>query len=787
MRCRVAVLSLLIAGCWERPQPDSPTVPTRPSSPPSAVRAGVLLAKAGLARVVIVAPTRLFPGPAASSRRPAQPPTPGQLKQRQDERRLADSVTDLAVYLERISGAPVRVVTDSQQVGDAIPVLVGELASARFGGAGTPSLGGQTFRVVVTLSAIGLFGESDLGSSYAVYELLDRVGCRWFLPGELGESIPQRSELVLVEADESFTPSTLYRDIWYADAAFKRRNRLGGLKLEAGHRLEKWLTPQQRNEHPEWRALVKGEPHAERLSWSAPGVTEAIAAAVARHVDKTAALSVSLSPGDGLDFDEGRDRAWDAGDWDSATNSVSLTDRLLHLANDVAGRVRPRHPEVLFGLLAYASYTRPPVREKVSPQVVPVLAPIAYCRQHPWSNDACPGAREARRAFEGWSEHSEHLAFRSYAFNLAEPAAPNPMLRKWSYDLPFVFRHKARFFQPETLPNFETTLPGLYLGIRLAWNQRQDPDVVLRDLFAQFYGRASAQARAYIDFIDRAWTDSNEFSGGALGYARRFTPARMLEARRLLNEAKQACASGAERQRIELLDASLQQLELYLRIAEDLRAGRLATIEADFERWLARASTLASQYAENSAFGGVRWAGAAGAYGYYAKRFLGPIYGEASRIQREQQLLSPTPLTRARYRADPATQLPVSTAPAFPVQTDATMDVASETWSSVGLYDYFGTVWYAFDWQADDLPAGKRAYVWLSKVDGVTQLWLNGVEARPRAGARAEEHLGPLTFDVSSGLRPGAENHLVVAVQRTLLTELGAGGLLGPVYAYRDR
>ena len=37
---------------------------------------------------------------------------------------------------------------------------------------------------------VGLFGESDLASSYAVYELLDRLGCRWFIPSAMGEVIP---------------------------------------------------------------------------------------------------------------------------------------------------------------------------------------------------------------------------------------------------------------------------------------------------------------------------------------------------------------------------------------------------------------------------------------------------------------------------------------------------------------------------------------------------------------------------------------------------------------------
>ncbi len=32
---------------------------------------------------------------------------------------------------------------------------------------------------------IGLYGESEYGTSYAIYELLHRFSCRWFMPSEL--------------------------------------------------------------------------------------------------------------------------------------------------------------------------------------------------------------------------------------------------------------------------------------------------------------------------------------------------------------------------------------------------------------------------------------------------------------------------------------------------------------------------------------------------------------------------------------------------------------------------
>src|SRR6185295_2149133 len=204
---------------------------------------------------------------------------------------------------------------------------------------------------------------------------------------------------------------------------------------------------------------------------------------------------------------------------------------------------------------------------------VPVIAPITYCRPHPWSDDGCPGAKDLRANIIGWSERAEQLAFRGYAYNLAEPGAPNPMLRKWSWDLPFLFQHKVRYFQPETLPNFETSLPTLWLNVRLSWNAKQAPDAVLRELFDGFYGHASQQARAYVDLIDHAWSDTAEYSGAGLGYERRFPLPLLEQARKLLDQTKAACQTEAERARVAMLDESLTQFELYMQMARNFRQG----------------------------------------------------------------------------------------------------------------------------------------------------------------------------------------------------------------------
>src|SRR6185436_7935114 len=99
-----------------------------------------------------------------------------------------------------------------------------------------------------------------------------------------------------------------------------------------------------------------------------------------------------------------------------------------------------------------------------------------------------------------------------YGWFLAEPSAPNPMIAKWSVDTPFVLKHNCKFWQPETMPNFETSMHALYLGCRLAWDPSQKPADVTDELHAKFYGAAAQEMAAYWHFIDGVWVNTPEYS-----------------------------------------------------------------------------------------------------------------------------------------------------------------------------------------------------------------------------------------------------------------------------------
>jgi hypothetical protein len=756
----------------------------------STARADVTLVQDGQAKAKIHVAAEVM---ADVDRLPEFPKNPGREAETQRQR-LRESVKDLALYLGKMSGATVEIVTAPPAAGDAyVPILIGGLADAAFGATQKTAPFKQGFRYVVSPKGIGLGGESDLATSYAIYELLDRLGCRWFMPSDQGEEIPALATITLAETDESLAPGTIYRGIWYADEAYRRRNRCGGLALAAGHALEGYITAEDRQQHPEWKAEIGGQPNDVRLRWSNAELANTIAdRLLARHADDPQP-SYSLSPDDGASFDESADdRAIDAGDFDPTFQGVSITDRLMVLTNRVAERFGQQHPDVLFGVLAYVNYTRPPVREKVHPNVVPMIAPITYSRAHPMTDDRVPGNKDLRYLVEGWGKASEKTSVYFYAYNLAETTAPNPLITKWGVDVPIVMANGCKFWQPETLSNFETTLHGLYLGLRLAWNPALKPDDVFAELNGRFYGAAAPQMTAYWKHIDHVWVDTPEYSGCGFAYLRRWTPEQLAEARRLMDAAVSACQTPAERFRVSMADESLRQFELFMKLRRDLAEGRYENLAAEAAQWRERHVALGEQYKDQYAFCRVPWTPHTVGGAYFAA-FYQATYDDATRIARDYQFATP-PLRAWKFLADEKKQGEAGgqAKADFDDSQWRTTDPCVDSWSALGHHDYFGSMWYRTTARFPAPGPGKRTRLWVGATDGSVKVYINGqhIPYMNDQGQPADEFNGycqPVSFDITDAIKPGEDNQIALYCTRTFFNELGTGGLIGPVAVYQEK
>jgi hypothetical protein len=721
------------------------------------------------------------------------PPTAADAEtQAEDQRRrLRESVKDLAYYFQKISGAPVAVVTTEPAASDKrLPILIGQAAVQKFGPVTLKAPYAQGFRVVVTPQAIGLFGESDESSSYAIYEVLQRLGCRWYMQSEMGEEIPHMKTIALPVMDYAGAPGTWYRGIWYSDPAFRRRNRMGGFGISAGHALEHYVTDEQRKEHPEWRAIINGQPNALRLKWSNPGVQQAVADAIIAQLDKHYVPSISLSPEDGGDFDQSDDTKWDAGDYDPVMNSPSITDRYIKFCNIVAEKVTKKYPDVKLGFLAYVQYTQPPVREKLHPNLVPLLAPINYCRAHAMT-DNCPSRAEVKKIVEGWAKASNAIAYYNYMFNLAEYSAPYPMIHQMKEELPILYANHIKYWEPEGIPNNDSILPGNYLTIRKAWNPQEDSDAILNEFFTRFYGAAEKPMRKYWTMFDDQWINVDEHAGGGWDYMRRFTPEFMKQARATMNEALAACQTAMEYRRVKMEDLALTQFERFMQLHWDLHQGRLADLGPDSEKWVYTELHLADEYQKQYAFG-KSWSPSAPTVWF--RGWIQLAYLDATRLAKTNQFILP-PISEWKYLIDKE-----KTGEAQGL-FNASFDDAAwkmtrpgiDTWAALGIPNYFGPVWYRTKLRGPATPAGKKVYLWVSREDGNVKLWVNGqhipyVYDKGQTQDEFQNGYGtPISFDVTSVLKPGVDNQITIRGTRVFINELGTGGLMGPVYLYAEK
>jgi len=513
--------------------------------------------------------------------------------------------------------------------------------------------------------------------------------------------------------------------------------------------------------------------------WSNLEVAEAVAGRIIAQLDAKYVPSVTLSQPYGKGFCECANcKTWDAGAWCALMNEPSMADRYIRFCNRVAERVTKKYPDVLFGVLANMNYIDPPVREKPHPHLVPAIMLVNNCRAHSLSQPDCPSRQQMRAIIAGWGKLSPRVIGYEFAYNLAEVEAPFPLLR-WAQDIPFLFANNVKFWMPQgwvqdEMKNLESTLPGVYLGMRLAWSPAAKPQAVLDEFYARCYGAAAAPMRRYWQTIDDAWQQTPEHGGSHFGFYRRFPPAVTDAARAALNDALKAARTALEYRRVKLAEDAFSEFELYMKMRRDVCEGRFGTLEDDAARWTAVYRYRTEQYRDNAAFASI-------ANGFF-QWFNAPVYRDAARIARDDVLLS-DPISAWRFQVDREGRGEAAgwSKPDFDDDAWPQTDPRRETWSDLGLFSYYGSMWYRAKVSVPALPAGKKVFLWVSGADDACKVFVNGQPI-----SEVTDYCKPLTFDITAAVTP-ADNRIVLRCTRSTLNEVGTGGLLGPVVVYREK
>jgi len=132
----------------------------------------------------------------------------------QDDSRAPSAAQALQNYIEKMSGATLDIVEEGAEPSQKIRIYVGHTQRAAEKGIDIPSGHDPSVRddafneegYILKTKGNDFFvgGNSDgpyLGVQYGAYALLEKLGCRFYFPGDWGEVIPDQKTIVIPEMD----------------------------------------------------------------------------------------------------------------------------------------------------------------------------------------------------------------------------------------------------------------------------------------------------------------------------------------------------------------------------------------------------------------------------------------------------------------------------------------------------------------------------------------------------------------------------------------------------------
>ena len=411
---------------------------------------------------------------------------------------------------------------------------------------------GFVFRVAPDM--IALVGANDRGTLYAAYEMIERLGVRWYWPGQENEYVPEAGDLLLPVGTEVINPSFRFRlirgvykammglegdprTLWRTFASPQKeslldwgvKNRIntglmdvvdevgdyfrdrGGLAgLDSVHSWAHLISSDiYYDDHPEYFALnAKGErartdPEHNHVCTSNPDVVDIVTRGALEIMERDpGAAFVSISQSDGAGFCQCPECLAKCGPGTSDVLGAERpvrTNQMIDYANRVAERFSEVWPDRYVYVLGY-HLSLPPPSIPVHPNVMVQL--VHYRPNRTLADDSSEELREFHGIAEGWRATGAPLAFYTYNPSSAFAQVPYPAARKFHEDLRWLHDHGFVAFHPQS----EGTLWGFY-GLthvsmaRTMWNVDLDFDDLQRDYFRALFGRASEPVQAmHVDF-----------------------------------------------------------------------------------------------------------------------------------------------------------------------------------------------------------------------------------------------------------------------------------------------
>ncbi|MDB4749444.1 DUF4838 domain-containing protein [Rubripirellula sp.] len=361
----------------------------------------------------------------------------------------------------------------------------------------------------------------ERGSFNAVCGYLRSLGVRWYLPGELGEIVPQMVSMPLPKVNWTVRPDFEVRqfNVRFAtvDEELMRWSMRLGIRhpygLMIAHGLHTMTHPDiLKKQHPDWFALYGGQRDTQigkrlnHLCYSNPELFDATVRWARAQFDVYDYESVSIMPPDAyisicqceLCSDEQVDEMGARG---------KLSNHVWSFVNRVAREVAKTHPKKKIVCCAYGANTKPPSNRK---QLEPNVEVVIVGGRRP--RNSLPEQRVPIQALRSdWLEITDRpiLVFENYPFTARRSYLP-AFVAKTIGDSINATKGVSRgediwlsFPRVHDDPNIGFNHFQVYFTARMWWGGREaDVEAMLDEYCRLFYGAAGPSMKSFFDYCE---------------------------------------------------------------------------------------------------------------------------------------------------------------------------------------------------------------------------------------------------------------------------------------------
>ncbi len=379
------------------------------------------------------------------------------------------------------------------------------------------------------------------GSLYAVHEFLRRLGVRWYMPGELGEIVPEMDTVSFPEMEVTVRPDYAVRRHHFAtyfssaEEDIRWYFRLGlnhgyDHAQHISHGLRDVLSrPEMGEAHPEYYALRGGVRDTENrhACLTSEGLVQEAANFARAQFDIYDLSTVSVMPEDGFRMC-GCDQC--AGlDTPERGRKGTHSDYVWDFVNRVAQEIYKTHPDRTVNCFSYGTYTLPPLKiDELHPNVKVGMVhgrgkhfpdrPAAYRAR---GLDKLP--TEVREAWKEITSNKLLINWEHYVFTHRHTI--------WPVYFPHAIARGLNALKDDFIGEFVETAVGpfeerghglhapgfnhlnIYVTARLYWDAQQDVNELLDEYYRLFYGPASMEMKELIEYSEDNWDEMSEDVG----------------------------------------------------------------------------------------------------------------------------------------------------------------------------------------------------------------------------------------------------------------------------------